>query len=285
MNDKKTAVLTGSTGGLGTAIANILAQRGWNLALVNSRRSQEKAGRQIEELRKQYPNQEFRGYRADLMDTADIVKAAEQIAAAHPKIAALYNNAGLLTYNRVMSRQNVEGHFAVNALAPYLFIQKLRKQLKAGSTAEDQSVVVNVSSGTAYTSRKFDVATLTNPEKIGGLTGAYAQSKLAIATMTCLMSEELSAEGILILSASPGPTRSRMVDAGDGIPWLIRFLRPVLFKPADVQAQKVVNGIEAAVAEGKSGLFIAQGRRKPNPSIALDKEIQAELKTLLDSLH
>ena len=189
------------------------------------------------------------------MDTADIVKAAEQIAAAHPKIAALYNNAGLLTYNRVISRQNVEGHFAVNALAPYLFIQKLRKQLKAGSTAEDQSVVVNVSSEGAYTSKKFDVATLTNPEKIGGLMGAYSQSKLAIATMTCLMSEELSAEGILILSVSPGPTKSRMVDAGDGIPWLIRLLRPVLFKPADVQAQKGCQWYRGGSCRGKIGAF------------------------------
>ncbi|MEM6474352.1 MAG: SDR family NAD(P)-dependent oxidoreductase, partial [Planctomycetota bacterium] len=48
MRMKKTAVVTGSTGGIGTEIAKLLADGGWNLALVN--RSATKSEEQAAEL-------------------------------------------------------------------------------------------------------------------------------------------------------------------------------------------------------------------------------------------
>lgn len=277
----KTAVLTGSTGGIGLEIARILATQGWNLALVN--RSQEKTDLQLEDLQKAHPSQEFTGFIANLMDTSDIKRVATEIGTKYAEVSALYNIAGLLTDKRIMSPQDIEGHFAINTLAPYVLTQLLRKSLSAASKNAQQSVVVNFSSSAINGVKELDVATLTNPESIGGLMGAYAKSKAALTSVSVAMKEALLEDGILIQVVDPGPTKTSMTGSSDGMPWFVLLLRPLLFKSAQRQAQRLVNAVETAVSEGKSGLFISEGKRKSYPSIALDKETQANIKSLLDA--
>ena len=277
----KTAILTGSTGGIGLEIARILAEQGWDLGLVN--RSQEKTNFQLEDLRKSYPNQEFVGFIANLMDVLDIRRVAVEIGSRYAEVSALYNIAGLLTEKRVMSPQNIEGHFAINTLAPYCLTQLLRKELSAGVTTDRYSVVVNFSSSATNGVKELDVATLTNPESIGGLMGAYAKSKAALTAVSVSMKEELLDDGILIETVDPGPTKTSMTSSSDGMPWFLLLLRPLIFKSAKFQAQRLVDAVETAVSDGKSGLFISEGKRKAHPSIVLNKHIQTEIKLLLDT--
>ncbi|MEM9218093.1 MAG: SDR family NAD(P)-dependent oxidoreductase [Cyanobacteria bacterium P01_F01_bin.150] len=278
---KKTAVLTGSTGGIGLEISRILAKQGWNLVLVN--RSQEKTDIQLEALQKSYPDQEFTGFIANLMDTSDIKRVATEIRSKYTEISALYNIAGFLTDRRVMSPQNIEGHFALNTIAPYVLTQLLRTQLGMDTKGVQKSVVVNFSSSAINAVKEIDVRTLTNPESIGGLMGAYATSKAALTAVSALMKEELLEDGILIQVVDPGPTKTSMTGSSDGMPWYLLLLRPLLFKSAKIQAQKLMSTVEAAVSGGKSGLFISEGRQKPYPPITLNKEIQTEIKLLLDT--
>lgn len=278
---KKTAVLTGSTGGIGLEIAKILAKQGWNLALVN--RSQEKTNFQLEELQKSHSSQEFTGFIANLMDASDINRVASEIRSEYTEISALYNIAGLLTDKRIMSPQNVEGHFALNTLAPYALTQLLRNQLATGGRNIQPSVIVNFSSSAINAVKELDVGTLKNPESIGGLMGAYATSKTALTAVSALMKEELLKDGILIQVVDPGPTKTSMTGSSDGMPWYLLLLRPLLFKSAKLQAQRLVNAVESAVNEGKSGLFISEGQQKSHPPITLNKDIQTEIKLLLDT--
>lgn len=277
----KTAVLTGSTGGIGLEISKILSEQGWNLGLVN--RSQEKTDLQLAELRKSYPNQEFTGFIANLMDTSDINRIAKEIGSRYTKISALYNIAGLLTDKRVTSPQGVEGHFALNTLTPYVLTQMLHKQLSAGAKGTRQSVIVNFSSSAVNGVKELDVETLTNPEIIGGLMGAYAKSKAALTAVSHLLKEELLEDDILIEVVDPGPTKTSMTSSSDGMPWFLLLLRPLVFKSAKFQAQRLVDAVETAVIEGKSGLFISEGKRKAYPSTTLNKHIQIEIKLLLDT--
>ena len=261
---KKTAVLTGSTGGIGLEIARILAKQGWSLVLVN--RSQEKTDFQLEELQKSHPSQEFTGFIANLMDTSDINRVAAEIRSKYTEISALYNIAGLLTDKRVMSPQNIEGHFALNTLAPYVLTQSIATShsLQAQRSIR-QSVVVNFSSSAINAVKELDVGALMNPESVGGLMGAYATSKTALTAVSVLMKEELLQEGIFIQVVDPGPTKTSMTGSSDGMPWYLLLLRPFLFKPAKFQAQRLINAIESAVSEGKAGLFISDGQQKPYP--------------------
>lgn len=277
----KTAVLTGSTGGIGLEISKILSKQGWNLGLVN--RSQQKTDLQLAELRKSYPSQEFTGFIANLMDISGINRIAEEIGSRYTEVSALYNIAGLLTEKRVMSPQNLEGHFALNTLAPYVLTQLLRKQLSAGAKAGHHSVVVNFSSSVMNAVKELDVAKLTNPESIDGLMGAYAKTKTALAAISLSVKEELLEDGILIQVVDPGPTKTSMTRSIDGMPWFLLLLRPLIFKSAKFQAQRLVDTVEEVVSEGESGVFISEGKRKAYPSITLNKDIQTEIKFLLDT--
>ncbi|MEM9226503.1 MAG: SDR family NAD(P)-dependent oxidoreductase, partial [Verrucomicrobiota bacterium] len=277
----RTALLTGSTGGIGLEVAKLLAGSGWHLALVN--RSKDKAQKQLAELQEAHPDQRFTAYAADMMDLAEIRRVTEEVAAQHAELSAIYHIAGLLTDKRMTSPQGFEGHFAVNTLAPYLITQRLRKQLSAGSTSEQKSVVVYFSTGAIKGVKALDVQLLANPAEIGGLMGAYAKTKLAITMVMPAQEQAFAEEGILIESVDPGPTKTPMTSNGDGMPWFISLLQPILFKSAEVQAQKLVSAVDDAVAANRTGLFISEGKIKPVPQIVSDKEIQAALITLLDS--
>ncbi|MEM1224958.1 MAG: SDR family NAD(P)-dependent oxidoreductase [Planctomycetota bacterium] len=281
-NPSRTAVLSGSTGGIGTEIATLLASRGWNLVLVN--RSSEKSQTQAAELGRQYPGISIDTYKADLLDQTTIVRACDEISKAHPRLSAIYNVAGLLTDNRITSVQGIEGHFAINTVAPYLFTRCLRNSLEAGKEADETSVVVNFGSSAVNSVKKLDVPTMVDPPKIGGLMGAYATSKLALMAVTLAMIDRQANSGVLFVNADPGPTKTSMTGSGDGMPWFIRLLRPLIFKSADVQAKRLVDGVEQAVADRQTGLYISEGRRKPNPKAATDKVVQDDLMNLLESL-
>ncbi|MEM9368898.1 MAG: SDR family NAD(P)-dependent oxidoreductase [Planctomycetota bacterium] len=275
----KTAMLSGSTGGLGAEIAKLLAGRGWDLALLN--RSEEKSRQQQSELRDAYPDVSISTYKADLLDQTSIVAACHEIAGSHPNLSAIYNVAGLLTGNRISSRQGIEGHFAINTVAPYLICQHLCGVLEAAQQTGVHSVVVNLGSSAADSLKSLDVQSLADPDEVGGLMGAYANSKLALTAMTLAMGRE---SGVSWLTADPGPTKTSMTRGGDGMPWFLRPLVPLLFKPADLQAKRLVDAVELAAAENASGLYISQGRRKPVPASAQDLAVQSDVMNLLAEL-
>ncbi|MEL7054595.1 MAG: hypothetical protein AAGM45_22830, partial [Cyanobacteria bacterium J06588_5] len=82
----------------------------------------------------------------------------------------------------------------------------------------------------------------------------------------------------------PGATKSPMTKKSTGMPFFLRWLSPLLFSSPDRQAMKIMKGIEAAMTDGESGLFISNGRRKPNPTLALDSTFQTDLQALLQTL-
>jgi len=278
----KKAVLTGSTGGLGREIARILAQDGWSLILLN--RDKEQADIQISSLIDRFPNQAFNGYTANLMDIEDIRKAAKDIAAAHPKIMAIFNIAGLLTDKRVLSPQKIEGHFALNALAPYMLIKALSPQLKAAGTPDYPAYIANFSTSAVNSVKTLDTSKLVKPDTIGGLMDAYAKTKAVLNITSSFLKDELLAENVYIYSVDPGATKTQMTNGNQGMPWFVRFLAPFLFGDAAKQAQKLVDALEEAVKNKKTAVFISNGKVKPNPPLANDAKVQNSVRALMDAL-
>ena len=274
-------VVTGSTGGIGVEIADQLAAKGWDLILLN--RSKEKSEAQIKALESSYPDQKFKAYIADFLNLDDVKSALENINTDFDEIYGLFNNAGFLSGERETSQQGLEAHFAINAVVPYVIIQSLREKLSAASTDDQPSFIANLSSGAIDSVKTLDVSSLKDPEKVGGLTGAYANSKVVGNTMGQAMKAELEESGIMIMSVDPGPTQSHMVAAGDGIPWIIRILRPLLFKPAKSQTEKLLTGVLEAVQKRSTGIYLSEGKLKSDHGVALDKNVQAEVMDLLEA--
>jgi len=280
MSGERTAVVTGSTGGLGTEIVRLLAESGYNLVLVN--RASDRAKTQRDQMESSFPNRRVLGIDADLMDVTTIHAAAERVKGECGSVTALYNVAGLLTDRRMTSAQGVEGHFAVNTLAPYAMALALREPLSAGSSQGEHSVVVNFSSSAVKGVKALNAVDLVDPSEIGGLFGAYATTKFAVTAVSCMLADEFGQDGTLVVSVDPGATRTGMTKGNLGMPWFLRLLAPLLFSAPDKQASKLVNGVEQARAAGASGAFIANGRQTKNPPLAMDPEVQADLRSVLD---
>ena len=281
---KKKALLTGSTGGLGGHIASLLAASGWDLVLLN--RNQELAERQLGSLRTNFPDQSFDSRRVDLMDLDDIRRCSEEVAESHPQINALYNVAGLLTDRRITSPQGIEGHFALNSVAPNMLTQFLRPQLAAAAAAEQKrpSLVANFSSEVVNGMKSLGVNKLVNPDSIGGLNDTYAKTKAVLNVVACFMKDELSKERTLIYAVDPGPTKTQMTSGNQAMPVLVRLLAPIVFGSPAKQAGKLVDKIESEVRLQNTGTFISNGKVKENPPVAFDKQIQADLRHLMNRL-
>lgn len=273
MSTTNTAVITGSTGGIGGEIAELLAKDGWNLTIVN--RSADKAAAQEASLKAAFPGLSIVSQVADLADQNQIKTVAQDIRQTTPQIDALYNISGVLTSTETYSAQGFEIHYAVNVLANYLMTQALRPALKR--PASDQpSMVVTMSSSSINGVRQLDVETLHKPEKLG-LLGAYASSKMALTMMGASIADDLKADNILIRSVDPGATLTPMTQSGDGMPTVLRWLAPLLFSKPDKQAAKIVAAAQPSQFDGRTGIMVAGGKERPLPKLAKDTALREAL--------
>ena len=276
---KQRALIAGSTGGIGGEIARILCERGWSLVLMN--RNLSKGIEQAHSLTSQYPDADLVPIEADFMDLDTVRAACASLTSKDLKFDALLCISGLLTADKKMSRQGFESHYAVNTLATYDLIRHSIPLLTRPQN-EPPAVVLTMSSSTIHRVKKIDLDVLTAPDKVGGLAGAYARSKLALTVMGAAWSEELKQQNILIRSVDPGPTMTPMIERGDGIPFVIKLLSPLLFKNASKQAEKALIPLSPDAFQGGTGTFYAEGQQKKPPKLVMDKDLQSSMMIKLE---
>ena len=153
----KTAVVTGAVTGLGASLALQLAAAGWNLVLLNRNRTTSED--LLAQLSRKSPSATVDVIEVDLSDHRSIHAAVAQLIDKHPRIDALFNNAGVLLGDQTTSPPGNEMHFEVNTLAPYQLMRLLRPALKAGGN----SVVVNVSANIMEHAGRLRVEDLKQP--------------------------------------------------------------------------------------------------------------------------
>jgi short-subunit dehydrogenase len=86
MGDRRIAVVTGASAGIGEATARELARRGWKCVLLARR------GERIEALASELDGE---WEVCDVMDRAQVEKVAARVLARHPAVSLLVNNAGV----------------------------------------------------------------------------------------------------------------------------------------------------------------------------------------------
>jgi NAD(P)-dependent dehydrogenase (short-subunit alcohol dehydrogenase family) len=184
----KTALVTGSTDGLGREVATRLGSLG--ATVIVHGRSAERCAEVVAAIEANGGQAVF--YRADLASLAEVREFADLVARNHASLSLLINNAGIwMDAGNNERRTSADGHelvFAVNYLAPYLLTRLLIPVLEKGTPSR----IVNVSS-IAQSAVNFDDIMLTegyNP------TTAYAQSKLALIMLTLDLAAELPADKV-----------------------------------------------------------------------------------------
>ncbi|MER5226318.1 SDR family oxidoreductase [Streptomyces flaveus] len=189
-----TILITGGTSGIGLGLAVRLHEAG-NKVIVAGRRKE-----LLDEITAEHP-----GIDALVLDVADpdsIARARETVAASHPELNVLVNNAGIQLLESVLDPaglQAAEDHIATNLLGTirmtYAFLPLL--------VGKDDAVVVNVTSALAFVPLPF--------------TPTYSATKAALHSFSESLRIQLASAdaGVQVIEVVPPAVRTTLMGQQD----------------------------------------------------------------------
>lgn len=244
---KKVAVVTGASGGIGRWIALGLAQADRHVVLVcrNAARASQVAGWIAERAL----GASTETVLADLSSLAAIRAAGRAIAAGHPGIEILVNNAGMFTSRRQVTSEGHEAVLAVNHLAPFVLTSVLEGALRAGAPSR----IVNIGSSTSDRAR-IDPDDL-ELERGWGMVRAYGRSKLAMLMTTLASAELLAGSGIAANVVHPGAVATGLIREPGPIGLAWRAMAPFL-RTEEQGADTPLHVALSAEWAGRTGAYV-----------------------------
>jgi NAD(P)-dependent dehydrogenase (short-subunit alcohol dehydrogenase family) len=252
-SEGKTALVTGARTGVGYELAKKLLAEGWQVAALN--RSDMAAGDPL--IDAALKDGRLRVYKGDLADFKSLKAAIAAIKTGETKIDVFFNNAGVGTDGIFFSPQRREMHFEVNSVAPYILLQELKALVAQG----DDKIVINTSSNSLLFLKAFDPALLERPTVFKKLFGPYAASKMALSLWTQEIAGAMSAEGIDIRSACPGPNKTPMTEQ-PGMPWWLKPFVAFVF-PLPTKGAGLLYKAAFGKHRGTGGVFLNKNEATP----------------------
>lgn len=187
----KTAIVTGSTAGIGLAIAVGLAESGAQVIVHG--RSEASVERALAQVRSRVPAAKLRGLSADVGDAAGTVQLIKEAPAAD----ILVNNAGIFELKPFFETDDEvwERHFQVNVMSGV----RLSRHYLKGMLARNWGRIVFISSESALN---------IPPEMIH-----YGMSKTAELSIARGLAKLAAGSGVTVNAVLPGPTLTEGVRA------------------------------------------------------------------------
>ena len=190
----KTALVTGSTSGIGQAAAVALAARGAHLLVVG--RDQQRAKDVIAEIEGNGGTASFRlTTLGDLQSARELVEWATEAGDGHVDI--LINNAGVAVLGPSFAATEAEFDetFGLNVKVPFFLVASLAPAMAERGWGS----IVNVSTMVA----SFGQAGM----------ALYGASRAALELLTKAWAAEYGPRGVRVNAVAPGPTRTRMMES------------------------------------------------------------------------
>ncbi|TLY24306.1 MAG: glucose 1-dehydrogenase [Nitrospirae bacterium] len=189
---EKVAIVTGSSDGIGRAIAERLAQDGAKI-VVNYGKSADKAKQVVVGIEEK--GGKAVAIQADMSKVGDVGRLVKDTVRIFGRLNILVNNAGMFMYKPLVetTEEEFDRMFALNTKGPYFALQEAAKIIQEGGR------IVNIS--TDGTHIGFAGAT------------AYLGSKGALEQFTKGLAHELAPKGITVNTVSPGYTDTAMLPA------------------------------------------------------------------------
>jgi NAD(P)-dependent dehydrogenase (short-subunit alcohol dehydrogenase family) len=254
----RTCLVTGANSGIGRAAAQALAGLGARVVMACRDRARGEAARQ--EIVSATRNQDVELRIVDLASQASIRTFAAEVAAAHPKLHVLVNNAGIWKTKRQQSSDGIELTWATNVLGYYLLTDLLLDTLRASAPAR----VVNVASDLA---RDLDLSDVEfERRKYSGIR-AYAQSKQADRMLTWALARRLEGSGVSANALHPGGVNTGIFRKGDAgvLARALLALLPLFTRSPEQGADTCVWLAASPQLEGVSGRYWVDRQQRPCP--------------------
>ncbi len=252
---RKTAVVTGASGGMGKATAAALAGR-HGMKVYMLVRSEERGRRAVEDIRRRHPEAELELVVGDLGSLSSVRAVAEALKARCDRIDVLVNNAGVVTVKREETEDGFERMMGVNHLGHFVLTGLLLPLLEAGPEGR----IVVVSSG-AHKIGRMDYG---DPQLRRGFTvwGGYGRSKLANVWFARALATRLKGSKATVNALHPGAVSTDIgVNRQTGFGRAVHKLLKPFFLSAEEGADTAIYLATAAEAAGRSGEYYY--RRKP----------------------
>jgi len=183
----KNALVTGSTRGIGRAIAEAFARSGARVAVVG--RDQQRA----EEAAAAIGNG-AKGFAADVTETATVAKLIDDVEKAFGSIDILVNNAGITRDNIVMRLKDEDWDIVQNANLRGAFAAI--RSVSRGMMKKRNGRIINVASIVGLIGNKGQAN--------------YAASKGGLIALTKTVAKELGSRNILVNAVAPGFIETEM---------------------------------------------------------------------------
>lgn len=210
----KNAIVTGAGSGVGRAVAIMLADEGWNVALV---------GRRAETLREtvqlaKKPGQQFLICECDVGNWREVEKSAERIFSEFGDVEVLVNSAGTNVPQRLLNVLSVEDYHRMintNLNGAFYWVRAVLPNMRERRSG----TIVNIVS---------DAGKQASPKAGAG----YVASKFGLAGLTQSINAEERGNGIRACAIFPGDIDTPLLNKRPNPP--DETARSKMLKPEDV---------------------------------------------------
>ena len=228
-----TAIVTGSTKGIGKATAQLLAKRGYNVVICSRNRGD--IGKTVEEIMsvakaksisKNKSAPKVMGLKCDVCEPSDVDSLVKATMEMFGGIDVLVNNAGILLYKNLadMSEEKWAKTINTNLTGTFLFCKTVLPHM----VKSNSGVIINVSSGAG----KMGFPKLS----------AYCASKFGVMGLSESLAAEVNDYNIRVMTICPGEIDTQMINEAVSLGYSLHCKRSEMYKPEDV-AQKILNMI------------------------------------------
>ena len=194
--DKYTAIVTGSTRGIGKETALLLLQKGLNVFI--SSRSQQSVDNVIQEIHDKFPSKKENvlGLKCDVSKYSNVKSLVDVSVKTFGKIDILVNNAGIVYFKSIMDTTEEEWNKTIDTNLNGVFL--FTKEVLPYMIENKSGVIVNVSSGAG----KSGFPNLS----------AYCASKFGVIGFTESIAKEVADYNVKVMAICPGGVDTKMID-------------------------------------------------------------------------
>ncbi len=204
----RTWVVTGANSGLGFETTRGLALKG--ALVVMACRDPKRASAAADEVRRMAPAAKLKLMTLDLASLDSIARFSEALAAEHPVVDGLVNNAGIMAIPRRLTADGFEMQLGTNHLGHFSLALRVLPLLEAATAPR---LVVVASSAHRWGAMHFDDLM---GEKSYSAWGRYGQAKLANLLFTYEAARRFAAAGkkTIVAAAHPGYAATNLQGVG-----------------------------------------------------------------------
>ena len=218
MKNKKTALITGASRGIGREIARLFAKNNYNV-VINYNKSEKEAQELLYELNNE--NLSARIFKADISNPQEANSLVNYTIGQFEKIDVLINNAGISRFNLFTDISYEEWHEVMNVNLNSVFY--VTKKALQYMIPELQGKIINISSMWGIVGSSNEVH--------------YSASKAALIGMTKALAKELGPSNIQVNAIAPGVIETDMIkDIDNDTIDMLKYDTPLMRigKPIDI---------------------------------------------------